>query len=166
MRTSRIVHLDGMRHRFCGLFEGLLLGRDIPRVLEGIVHPLSQGVMERIARLGHADTAVLRTEQVGISGRGILHTSVAVVDHVVSVDVMLLEEVECLVERTHAAFHLQGGVQAMSDNASAEGIGEQRQVGEATAIGDVGDVCHDQVARSPGRLGSYLGSVLRRSLYL
>ena len=148
MRTSRIVHLNGTRHRLRGFFEGLLLGRDIPRVLEGVVHPLCQGVMERIARLGHADAAVLRTEQVGVSGRGVLHASVTVVDHVVGVDVVLLKEVECLVERTHAAFHLQGGVQAMADNASAEGIGEQRQVGEATAIGDVGDVRHDQVARS------------------
>ena len=101
--------------------------------------------------MGHADATVLRAKQVGVSGGGVLHSSVAVVDHVVGVDVMLLEEVECLVERTHAAFHLQGGVQAMSDNASAEGIGEQRQVGEATAIGDV---CHDQVA---GALGLVLG---------
>ena len=150
MLTSRIVHLDGTRHRLRGFFESLLLGRDIPRVLEGVVHPLCQGVMDRIARLGHADAAVLRAEQLCISGRGVLHASVAVVDHVVGVDVVLLKEVECLVERTHAAFHLQGGVQAMADNASAEGIGEQRQVGEATAIGDVGDVRHDQVARSLG----------------
>ena len=74
--------------------------------------------------MGHADVAVLRAKQVGVSGRGVLHASVAVVDHVVGVNVVLLEEVKCLVERTHAAFHLQGGVQAMVDKASAEGIGE------------------------------------------
>ncbi len=114
---SRIVHLDGTHHRLRGVFKGLLLERDVPRVLEGIVHPLCQGVMERIACLGHADAAVLPTAEGGISGRGVLHASVAVVDHVVGVDVMLLEEVKCLVERTYAAFHLQRWVEAVPDKA-------------------------------------------------
>ena len=67
--------------------------------------------------MGHADAAVLPTEEVGISGRGILPTSVAVVDHVVGVDVMLLEEVKCLVERTYATFHLQRWVEVVPDKA-------------------------------------------------
>ncbi len=58
----------------------------------------------------------MRAKEVGVSGRGILHTSVAVVDYVVDVDVMLLEEVECLVEHAYTAFHLQGGGQAMSES--------------------------------------------------
>ena len=80
--------------------------------------------MKRITRLGHADATGLQAKEVGVSGRGILHALVAVVDHVVGVDVILLEEVKCLGERTYATFYHQGGVQAMSDNASAEGIGE------------------------------------------
>lgn len=67
-------------------------------------------------------------------------------DHVVDVDVVEFEKVKCLVERMHATFLLKRRVKAVTDNAVAESIQEERDIGEAVTIGDVGGVDHDEVS--------------------
>ena len=150
VRTGRIVDGDGVRTRAGCFAEGLVVAADVPGVLERVVDALGNGVVEGISSLRHADAIALVAEALGVAVGGVLDASVAVVNHVLDVNVVLFVEVERLVERLEATFDLEGWVKAVADDAPSVGVGEEREVGETASVGDVGDVRHDEGAGVPG----------------
>lgn len=80
----------------------------------------------------------------------VLDASVAVVDHIGGVDVVLVVKGECLFKCLEGAFCLEGRVELVADDASAVGVSEEGEVGESLVVLDVGDVGYDECAGSWG----------------
>ena len=106
--------------------------------------------MKRIARLGHTDAASPIGKKLRVSGRGILYASVAMMNHVSDVCLMFFIEFKSLFESRDTALHFECRMQAMAYDTTSVGVRKEGQIGEASTIGDVGDVCHNEIARFPG----------------
>ena len=106
MWTRLVVHAHGSVYRKECLIKRLFRRGDVPRVLERIVHPLSQCIMQRISRLSHADATASPMQQIGVALTGILNASVAMMNHIARINLMLIVESKGLMQSIQTAFNL------------------------------------------------------------
>ena len=92
MWTRLIVHAHGLFYRKECLIKRLLRRGDVPGVLERIVHPLGQCIMQRISRPSHADATASPMQQIGIAFTSLLNTSIAMMNHIARINLMLIVE--------------------------------------------------------------------------
>ena len=79
VRTHGVIELHGPGEEFLYLPESLVLSLEEPAVLHGVVHSLSQCVVQRVARLRHAYPHAEAFEQTGVFVAAVLDAAVGVV---------------------------------------------------------------------------------------
>ena len=76
MRPCRVVHVDGVAYGASAGDEVQFAVVEEPGVLHRVVHPLCQCIVQRVARLRHADLRVYGQQHLHIVLRGVLYATV------------------------------------------------------------------------------------------
>ena len=150
VRPCSVVHADGIGYGASGCDEVQLAVVEEPGVLHRVVHPLGKRVVQRVARLRHADPRLDGHEHPHIFLGGVLHAPVRVVyqPRDIYAEVSIASDGHC--QGPCRAVRRQRLMEAPPHNVAREGIREQGKVAEALAATNIGDVGHHQVSRAPG----------------
>ena len=145
VRPCGVVHSDGVGYGTFGGGEVQLTVVEEPGVLHRVVHSLRQRVVQRVARLRHADPRLDGHEHPHILLGGVLHAPVGVVYQPRDIYAEVGIAPDGHRQGLCRAVRLQCLMETPAHYVACEGIREQGQVAEAVAAIDIGDVGHYQV---------------------
>ena len=112
MRSERVVQVDGFLCKAPDLLQTFVFCTEEPSVLERIVHPLGQSVVQWVSGLRHTDLYTKRFEFVDIGVATVLHATVGMVYELREIDVILSVAVDGHRECFHRTLSLKGRMQA------------------------------------------------------
>ena len=112
MRSERVVQVDGFLCKAPDLLQTFVFCTEEPSVLERIVHPLGQGVVQWVSALCHAYLYSKRFEFVDVLIAAVLHAAVGVVYELREFDIILSVEIDGHREGFHRTLSLKGRMQA------------------------------------------------------
>ena len=144
MRSCGIVHADGILYGGACRDEVQLAVVEEPGVLHRVVHPLGQCIVQRVARLRHADLHIYGQKHLHILLRGVLHAAVRVVNQLRYVNAEVGIAFDSHLQGLQRTVRLKRLMEAPAHDVAAVGIRQQRQVAEALAAIDVGNVGYHQ----------------------
>ena len=112
MRSERVVQVDGFLCKASDLLQTFVFCTEEPSVLERIVHPLGQSIVQWVSGLCHTYLYSKRFEFVDVLIAAVLHAAVGVVYELREFDIILSVETDGHREGFHRTLSLKGRMQA------------------------------------------------------
>lgn len=123
--THVVVNIHCLGHKAFHFLKAFVFCVKQPAVLDRVVHPFCQGIMQGIACLSHADPDAVSLEKVNVLVAAVLHATVGVVDERAEVHAMLPVEVHGTANGLQGTSLGQRGMKVPTDDQACRGIGHQ-----------------------------------------